>query len=292
MNDKVFLHYSQAELDRNYDQRAWIKNAEEVIARYIARSETTRQSLERRTVPYGDGTDEVLDIFPTGKTGAPTVIFIHGGAWRNFTKDDFSFVAEALVPAGHHVVLINFSKLPNHRLPDVIAQARRAVAWVWRHAHEFGGDSDKLYLGGHSSGAHMSAIVLITDWADFGLPQDPIKGATFLSGSFDLKPVLLSARGSYIKLSASEEHELSPIRHVDRVRCPVLVASAAHDTDEFQRHSREFVAALERANKPVTVLRLPETNHFEEIELLAEPNSALFGAVLSHIKQTTASKTP
>ena len=93
MNDKVFLHYSQAELDRNYDQRGWITNAEEMVARYISRSEATRKALvQRQTVAYGSGADEVLDIFPTGRSGAPTLVFIHGGAWRNFTKDDFSFV--------------------------------------------------------------------------------------------------------------------------------------------------------------------------------------------------------
>ena len=155
-------------------------------------------------------------------------------------------MAEALVANGIHVVVINFSKLPNKRLPDVIMQARRAIAWVWRHAREFGGDPDRLYVCGHSSGAHMAAMVLLTEWSAFGLPQDAIKGATLISGSYDLRPILLSARGSYIKLSAAEEDDLSPIRHARRVPCPVLLPHAEHDTDEFQRHTREFAAALRK----------------------------------------------
>ena len=294
MNDKVFLHYSQAELDRNYDQRGWIgvANAEQAIARYVARSEAVRRSLvQRRTVAYGSSADEVLDIFPTDAADAPTLIFIHGGAWRNFTKDDYSFVAEALVPDGIHVVVINFSKLPNKRLPDVIMQARQAVAWVWHHAREFGGAPDRLYLCGHSSGAHMSAMVLLTDWSALGLPQDTIKGATLISGSYDLRPILLSARASYIKLSAAEEDDLSPIRHVNRVPCPVLLPHAEHDTDEFQRHTREFSAALKNAGKPTDLLRLPGTNHFEIIEQLAQSTSSLYRAALAHVEETTGSRT-
>ena len=290
MNDKVFLHYSQAELDRNFDQRGWIGigNAEAAIARYVARSEAARRGLKpRRDIPYGTDPDEVLDIFTTDTAGAPTLIFIHGGAWRNFTKDDYSFVAEALVPGGIHVVVINFSKLPNKRLPDVIMQARSAVAWVWRHAREFGGDADRLYLCGHSSGAHMAAMVLLTDWSAFGLPQDTIKGATLISGSYDLRPILLSARGSYVKLSAAEENDLSPIRHAGRVPCPVLLPHAEHDTGEFQRHTREFTAALEKEGRPPDLLRLPGTNHFEIIEQLAQSESSLYRAVLAHVEETT-----
>jgi arylformamidase len=286
MKENVFLHYSQAELDRNYDQRGWIANAEEIIARYIARSEVTRRILvQRRNVPYGSHPDEILDIFPTGTPGAPTLVFFHGGAWRNFTKDDFSFVVQALVPAGIHVVIVNFSKLPAKRLPDVIAQVRSAVIWVWWHAHEFNGDPDRLYLCGHSSGAHMTATLLLADWAAFGVPCDVIKGAACISGSYDLQPVVLSTRGSYIKLNETEVHRLSPVRHVARIPCPVLVAYAEHDTDEFQRHAREFAASLARANKLSALLCLPGINHFEIIELLAEPESGLFTTVLSHIEE-------
>jgi arylformamidase len=291
MDEKVFLNYSQSELDRNYDQRGWISNAEEMIARYAARSEKTRRTLiHRPNVPYGESPDEVLDIFPAANPGAPSLIFFHGGAWRNFTKDDFSFVADTLVPAGVHVIVVNFSKLPQVSLPVVVAQTRRAIVWVARHAQEFKSDSEKLYLCGHSSGAHLAAMVLLTDWTKFRLFDRVMKGATCISGSYDLKPVLLSSRASYLKLSPSEEHELSPARHTAQIRCPILVAYAEHDTDEFQRHSREFADSLGKARSLSSVIRLPETNHFEIIERLTEPESTLMRAMLTHIGETTSMK--
>jgi arylformamidase len=288
MNEKVFLHYTQAELDRNYDQRGWVKNAEEIIARYpVCSAETRRKLVHRKNIAYGPDVDEVLDIFSTAVAGAPTLIFIHGGAWRNFTKDDHSFVAGALVPAGIHVVVVNFSKIPKVRLPDAVMQARRSIAWVCHHAREFGGTSDKVYVCGHSSGAHMTAMATLTDWSAFDLPPDAIKGAACISGSYDLEPVLLSARSAYIKLNQQEQIDLSPARHALRIPCPIFVAYAERDTDEFQRHSREFAAALEKSNMQSHVAQLPNVNHFEIIELLADPQSALFCSVLQHIEKTT-----
>jgi arylformamidase len=87
-DELVYLHYTQAELDRNFDQRGWIENAEEVIARYVSRSRSTRERLDFHTASYGSGSDQTLDIFPAGAGDSPVVVFIHGGAWRNFTKDD------------------------------------------------------------------------------------------------------------------------------------------------------------------------------------------------------------
>jgi arylformamidase len=288
MNEKVFLHYTQAELDRNYDQRGWVNNAEEIIARYPIRSAETRRVLAHRlNVAYGQDADELLDIFPAATGEAPTLIFIHGGAWRNFTKDDYSFVAAALVPSGVHVVVINFSKIPKVRLPGAVMQAQHSIAWVFRHAREFGLTSDKLYVCGHSSGAHMAAMAMLTDWCAFDLPPNLIKGATCISGSYDLEPVLLSARSSYIKLDQREQTDLSPARHAERISCPILVAYAERDTDEFQRQSREFATVLEKSKVLSDLVRLPNVNHFEIIELLAESKSRLFRTVLQHIEMTT-----
>ena len=83
---KVFLHYTQAELDRNYDQRAWCLDSAAYLARYPRESEAFRRSTPHRTISYGEADDEKLDIFPAAQGNAPALIFIHGGAWRNFTK--------------------------------------------------------------------------------------------------------------------------------------------------------------------------------------------------------------
>jgi arylformamidase len=272
MGDKVFLHYTQDELNRNFDQRSWVSNALEVIARYPVLSAATRARFQHRAnVPYGSGADETLDIFPA-RDGAPVQVFVHGGAWRHFSKDDYSFPADAYVPAGINTVVVNFTNLPNVRLPQMVDQVRRAIEWVYRNARSFGGDAEKLYLSAQSSGAHLSAMALTMD--------DFVKAATLVSGPYYLEPVMLSKRSDYVKLSGAEVQALSPGLHAHRIRCPVIVAYADNDTDEFQRQSREFAAALDKAGRLAGVMRLPGVNHFELMECFRDAAHPLVRAIL------------
>jgi arylformamidase len=275
MEEKVFLHYTQAELDRNFDQRGWAKNALEVIGRYPAMSKATRARLEHQTLAFGSGEDETLDLFPVKGAKAPVQIFVHGGAWRNFTKDDYSFPADSYVPAGVHTVVLNFSNLPKVRLPQMADQVRRGIEWVFRNAESFGGDPERVYLSANSSGAHLSALALQKDTY--------VKAATLVSGPYYLEPVVLSARSSYVKLEPQEIVELSPGLHAERLKCPVVIAYAECDTDEFQRQSREFAAALRRAGRLEAEVRHSGVNHFELMEKFADPDHALVRGILQQM---------
>lgn len=276
MSDRVFRHYTQAELDRNYDQRGWVSNALEVIARYPVSSAATRRRLKFETASYGPSADEVLDIFPAGKPGAPTLIFVHGGAWQNFTKDDYSFVAEGFAGNGINTVIVNFAKIAAVGLPGMVEQVRRAIGWVRQNAARFGGDSGRVYLCGHSSGAQMAASALL---APYGAPAEGIRGLTVISGSYDLEPVLLSARARYVKLDATGVAALSPQRHVSRLACPMLMFYCEYDTDEFQRHSLEMAEAVEKAGQLAGLIRLEGMNHFEIVEQLGRPDSRMAKAI-------------
>lgn len=280
MSDRVFRHYTQAELDRNYDQRGWVPNALERIAQYPVSSAVTRRRLTFETAAYGPSADEVLDVFPAGQTGAATLVFIHGGGWQHYTKDDCSFVAEGFAGHGINTVIVNFAKIAAVRLPGMVEQVRRALAWVRSHAARFGGDPARLHLCGYSSGAQMAASALL---APFGQAPEPVKGLTLISGAYDLEPVLLSARSAYVKLSAEEAHALSPQRHVAKLTCPVFMAYGDNDTDEFQRHSREMAAAVEGVGQLAGLLRLADLNHFEIVEELGKPDSRLAQAIRATI---------
>jgi arylformamidase len=278
MMAKVFLHYTQEELNRNFDQRGWVPNALEVIGRYPVRSKATRARLEHRAnIPYGPTADEVLDIFSAQGSARPVQIFVHGGAWRNFTKDDYSFAADAYVPAGIHTVIVNFANLPNVRLPQMVEQVQRAIEWVARNAASFGGDPEQIFLSAQSSGAHLSAAALER------MPGNSIKAATLVSGPYYLEPVMLSQRSAYVKLSPDEVRELSPGLHAERIRCPMIIAYAEHDTDEFQRQSREYAAALAKAGRLSKLIRVPYVNHFELMECFGVPDHALVRAIFDQM---------
>src|SRR4029077_9323449 len=164
-------------------------------------------------------------------------------------------------------------------------QVRHAVAWVYRNAQGFGGDPNRIYVSGHSSGGHLAGVVLVTDWKkDFGLPADTVKGGLCCSGMFDLKPVRLSARSAYVKFTGEIEQALSPQRHLDRLGAPVILAHGTFETPEFQRQSRDFAAAVKAAGKPAQLLVGEGYNHFEMPELFANPYGLLGRAALEQMK--------
>jgi arylformamidase len=166
-------------------------------------------------------------------------------------------------------------------------QVRRAVAWVYKNAASFGGDPNRVYLSGHSSGAHLAGVTLVTDWAkDFGLPADIVKGALLISGMYDLKPVRLSKRSGYVKFTDEIEQALSTQRHLDKMNTPVIVAHGTQETPEFQRQSREFATAVKAAGKPIQFIVGEGFNHFEMQETLGNPYGIAGRAALEQMQLT------
>lgn len=284
---KVFLDYTQQELDDAFEQLLWAPNFEALSVQRKARCAELRQQMKHSELRYGAGPEETLEILPAAKAKAPILLFIHGGRWRPQPANDFIFFADTVVAAGAHFVAARFSTLdpPKSptRMPDMIAELRRAVLWLYENAASFGGDPERLHIIGHSSGAHLTGVLLTTDWASLGVPETIFKSGACVSGMYDLRPVLLSARSAYVKLSAAEEDALSSIRHLDRVRCPILVAYGEKESPEFRRQGREFAAALRARQLASEELDLPGCNHFEGIRLMMDPRSILADRVLAQM---------
>ena len=281
----LFRDYDQTGLDRQYDQRVWAANAEQVIRRYADNSDRVRQRLgEPLVFAYGDSAAETLDLYPGTANPAPIHLFIHGGAWRQLDKGSSAFAAENFVANGAHFIAADFALLPTVTLAEMVAQVRRAIAWTYRNADRFGGDRERIHVSGHSSGAHLAACVAVTDWrTEFGLPGDIVKSVICASGIYDLLPVRLSARNLYVKLDEAAEQALSPIRHLDRLAAPVHVAIGERESDEFKRQARSFAAALGPA-LVAPLAELASLNHFEVAETLADPTGGLGGTALALMK--------
>ena len=280
----VFLDYDQATLDAAYDQAAYAPNREQLIARRIGESAMARGHIgEPERVAYGPAEIERLDIYRSAGSGAPVFVFIHGGAWRSGRSKDFAGPAEMFLAAGAHYVVPDFAWVQDAggNLMVLADQICRAIAWVSENIARFGGDPNRLFLGGQSSGGHLTAVALTTDWRNqFGLPADLIKGGMCISGMYDLEPVRLSARSRYVAFDDRTVAELSPIRHLDRLRAPLVVAYGTCETPEFQRQNREFAAAVKATGKPVRLLVGEHYNHFELLETLGNPYGLLGRAAL------------
>jgi len=284
----VFLDYDQIELDAAYDQTVYAPNSQQIQARWASTSDEARSRIgSPERVAYGPTEIEKLDIYRTKHANAPIHVHFHGGAWRRGSAKDRGFAAEMFVVAGAHYVVPDYVLVQDAggSLMPMADQVRRAVAWVYKNAASFGGDPRRLYLSGSSAGGHLAAVALVTDWEkDFGLPADIIKGGLCNSGLYDLKPVRLSSRSSYVKFDDAMEQALSPQRHLDKLRTPVIVAYGTYETPEFQRQNREFAATVKAAGKSVELLVGTNYNHFELQETLGNPYGVLGRAALGQMK--------
>lgn len=271
----TFLNYDQAELDRQYDQRVWAPDGAVTIRRYTEDTDRAKKSLgEPKVFAYGPTPAETLDLYSTKAANAPIHVYVHGGAWRLLSKQDSGFAAETFVRAGAHFIALDFALIPAVTLPDMVAQVRRAIGWIYRHAPEFGGDPNRIHVSGHSSGGHLAGCIAVTDWAALDLPRDTVKSTICASGMYDLLPVRLSARNDYVKLTSETEHALSPMRHLDKISGPVFVAYGSLESDEFKRQSRSFAAALGGCLAAPAV-EYEGLNHYEVALTLADPTSRL-----------------
>jgi arylformamidase len=249
----VWMDLDQAELDAAYDQSFYAPMARQILARTASNSELVRTRLgPPLREAYGPTDAERLDIFRTKRGKAPIFVFIHGGAWLGGNAKDYAYPAEMFVNAGAHYVALDFVAIgaANGDLRLMAQQVRRAIAWTYKNAETFGGDPERLFIGGHSSGGHLCGVALVTDWkSDFGLPETIVKGGVCMSGMYDLKAVRLSKRSKYVKFTDEMEEAMSSQRHLDRLRAPVIVTYGTNETPEFQRQNREFAAALTAAGK-------------------------------------------
>src|SRR3984893_9554070 len=131
--------------------------------------------------------------------------------------------------------------------------------------------------------ARISGCVVTHDWRKQDLPIDILKGAALSSGMYDLKPVRLSKRSKYVKVTDEMEEALSAARHIDKLHTPLILAHGTYETPEFQRQTRDFYAAVKAAGKPVEMLVGEGYNHFEMLETLANPYGLLGRAVFAQM---------
>jgi arylformamidase len=284
----VWMDMDQVELDAAYDQAFYAPLRMQNISRWASSSEATRARIgQPMRESYGPTAVEKLDVYRTKRTKAPIFVFIHGGAWLGGEARNYAFPAEMFVNAGAHYVALDFIaiKEANGDLRVMAEQVRHGIAWVYKNADKFDGDRDRLYIGGHSSGGHLCGVALVTDWQkNFGLPSDTVKGGLCMSGMYDLKPVRLSKRSSYVKFTDEMEQAMSSQRHLDLLRAPIIVTYGTNETPEFQRQSRDFSGVVKAAGKPVELVAAPNFNHFEMAESVGNPYGPNGRAALALMK--------
>jgi arylformamidase len=260
-------------LDAQYNNRARVPEHAQHLARWAESSALARSHLQGRLdVRYGEQPGEILDVFAARQANSPVLVFIHGGYWRALDKSDVSFVAPAFVEAGATVVVPNYALCPAVTIETIALQLTRALAWVWRHAAEHGGDPQRIAVAGHSAGGHLAAMMLSCRWKDVGgdLPPRLVAGAMSISGLYDLEPVRLTPflQGD-LQLTPQSVKRLSPA-FFPRPRGTLYSVVGLDESEEFLRQNQLIRDQWGPTSVPVCETVVGR-NHFTVLHDLADP---------------------
>ncbi|MDR5745600.1 alpha/beta hydrolase [Caballeronia sp. LZ029] len=208
-------------------------------------------------IAYGKEPRERLDVYaPESRDRAnlPVVVYFYGGGWQSGHRSDSRDVGEALAAHGIVTVAPDYRIYPEAVFPGFLDDAAAAVRWARDHAHEFGGDPRRIFLMGHSSGAHMAAM-LATDpryLAAQGIANTSLAGMIGLAGPYAAIPTS-DPHMDEIFPAALRAGAL-PIAFVSGNEPPMLLAAGTADTDVDPRNSDRFAEAL-RAHHDAVVLK-------------------------------------
>ncbi len=225
-----------------------------------------------KNIAYGPDPRQRLDAYVPGRAAAeprPVIVFWHGGRWRAGDKADYRFVGAALAASGYVALVANYRRYPQVKMPGFMHDAALAALFAAAHAHEYGGTRERLYLMGHSAGAHLAALVALDPryFAATGQAAPRIAGVIGLSGPYDFLPLL--EPDDQDMFGPPELYPASqPINFVHAQAPPMLLVQGLNDETVKPKNSRNLATALHSLGVPVTLKLYPKSSHADTVAAL------------------------
>jgi acetyl esterase/lipase len=219
-------------------------------------------------IVYGSDPCQRMDIFlplDADLRDLPVLLFMHGGAWTHGTKDWCDFMAPPIVQLPATFVSVGYRLIPHVSFPEPVMDCISALRWTFDHIAEFGGSPKKLFVGGHSAGGQIAALMsLHKDWlAKAGLSADVIKGCFCLATTFNRRTVRPDVAPDHVQPgSTMDTAPDSPLALADGARVPFFIAWGGRDDERMERTGRQMINALTATGCEVQSLVLPDCDHF------------------------------
>jgi acetyl esterase/lipase len=214
---------------------------------------------------YGPLPEQQLDVYipQPAPQAAPVVVFLHGGSWTFGDKDGYRFVGQALTARGFVVMVADFRQYPGVRFPAFLEDAARALVFAHHHAADYGGDPAQLFVMGHSSGAHMAAMLALDPHylAALGLSPAILRGVVGLAGPYDFLPFTEENVKDIFAPANADLAQTQPITFVSRQAPDFLLLQGADDIDVSPHNSDSLAARLREAGATVEEHVYPKMAH-------------------------------
>lgn len=214
-----------------------------------------------------------LDVYaPREANNAPVVVFLFGGRWSSGSKDEWKFVGEALASRGFVAALPDYRQYPEVRFPAFVNDAARAVAWARNNAKTYGGDPDKVFVMGHSAGAHIAALLALKDeyLVNAGGSRNWLRGMIGLAGPYDFLPItdpqMRDIFGPPEKFEQSQ-----PILYVEGDNPPMMLMHGEDDEIVRVQDTQNLASAIKKAGGPISTVIYPKMSHTYIVKSLAKP---------------------
>jgi len=278
MNEPLYRNMTADQLRQQYNPSRSIPEFPKIAQSWKERSAAFRASANAElNIAYGEHPAARLDLFMPAQPSPRLHVYIHGGYWQAFGKDDFSYLAEGLTRSGMAVAILGYPLCPTVPLQGVVRHARLALAFLWREAERLGFKREKIQISGQSAGAHLCAMLLATLWPKFQpeLPDEIIHSAIMISGIYDLEPLRFIETGQALALTPEIAKRLSPVNLRPAGKARLLLATGGLESMEFKRQTSLLGRVWSRFGSPLEVITFPQRNHFTMLEELAPPESAM-----------------
>jgi arylformamidase len=258
----MYRGMDQASLDLAYNNVRAEPDYQAMMSRFKAQSDAVyRTAKVHRDIAYGHRPRQRFDWVACGKNDAPTFVFIHGGYWQNYTKEDLAFVARGPLERGFNVVLAEYTLAPEASMTEIVSEIGSMLGFLQSDAGALSFGGRPVCLCGHSAGGQLAAL---------HRNHPAVTLTVAVSALFDLEPIALSWLNNKLQLTPQETSQYSPVRHIGR-NTPVILSVGASELPELVRQSQEYAAACEANGDKVTFLPIPGRTHFSILDDLADP---------------------
>ena len=274
LSRKGTLPMTETELDRAYANAPFIPGAEAYPPRWAAAAADFRTRLGDRArlgLRYGPGPRQRFDLFLPAGLPRGLMVFVHGGYWRAFGREDWSHLAAGGLAQGWAVALPGYTLAPEARISGITREVADAIAAAAAEAAD-----GPLVVTGHSAGGHAAARIACAGGPLAEATAARLARVVPISPLADLRPMLGLAMNDDWRMDAAEATAESPVLQRPRPGVEANLWVGSDERPVFLDQARWLGAAW---GVPVTVA--PGRHHFDVIDGLAEPNSPLMDAVLA-----------